>query len=330
MVGDAKSLRWSLKNFGLSDSVISAAWPDWWTDAAEGSLSSQAELRFSVARKLGLDPSELLDDAPRFVWRDEAKFKRFTGDNDFERAALSSFGISIARQILIAAPTGSRPKTLSASFLRKSLLSQAPFVRLVDLLGLCWAIGIPVVHLRLFPLSAKRMCAMTVRSGNRFAILLGKDASYPSPSAFHLAHEIGHIALGHLDHTTALVDVEDPLEGPTNVDEEESSADRYALELLTGSPQPMFATEAQRYTARELARVSSNAAAQLQIEPGTLALCFGYSTREWGKAFGALRWIYSSPHPVWTEINQIAKSQLEWSSLTEDAARFIRAVMQVR
>ena len=101
MATDSKSLRKTLKNFGLSDPIVKAAWPEWWSDEAEYSQSACNELRFTLARKLGLDARSLLErDEPRFVWHDEAKFKHFSGEGNFESAALTSFGIPIAQALI--------------------------------------------------------------------------------------------------------------------------------------------------------------------------------------------------------------------------------------
>lgn len=323
-----KKLRWILQGLGLSDSAIDAAWPGWWSDEAEISESANAELRFSLARKLGLDPRSLLEgEEPRFVWWDEGKFKRVSSESDLERAAISSFGASISRALVAATKAGHSIEGVNAQQMRDLILANEPFVRLVDLLGLCWAIGIPVIHLRVFPLPAKRMCAMAVQVGDRFAILLGKDSDYPAPIAYFLAHELGHIVLGHLEDQAAIVDLQDPLEANGDSDEEERAADRFALELLTGVSEPTVTTETRRYTATQLAQNLLATAHEVRIEPGTLALCFGHSTGDWPKAYAAMKAIYTTKQPVWSEVNQIALRQFDWTAIPEDLAFFVRAVM---
>ena len=70
-----------IQSTGLSQSAVAAAWPEWWSKDAESSPSANVELRFSLARKLGLDPRSLIADEaePLFVWDDAARFKGFTG-----------------------------------------------------------------------------------------------------------------------------------------------------------------------------------------------------------------------------------------------------------
>jgi hypothetical protein len=319
-----------LRQCGLTESAISAAWPEWWSESADASPSAQAELRFSVARKLGLDAKSLLElGAPRFIWGDSVKYKGFSGDEGSERPAISSFGSSAAR-IFLSGTTQSdfNLKGRTALELRAALLHDgASFIQLKDLLALCWGIGVPTVHLRVYPLSAKRMVAMSVCVGDRFAILLAKDGKYPAHSIFHLAHEIGHIALGHVGVGSALVDMDDPSARGPNDDPEEIAADQYALELLTGSPRPEIEVQGKGNRASELAQQSLSVGPSMRIEPGILALCYGFATKNWATANRALSSIYTSATDVWLEVNRIAEKQLNWSALTDESAGFARALL---
>jgi hypothetical protein len=318
-----------LRRSGLGRAAIDAAWPDWWSPEAEGSESAQAELRFSLARKLGLDPRSLLQDDVRFVWRDEAKFKQLSTETVDQRAALSSFGVSIARALVAGTPAiDFAPIGLESEELRFAILINRPYVELGDLVAFCWGVGIPVVHLRVFPLPSKRMCAMTVRIGERFAVILGKDVRYPAQAAYYLAHEIGHIALSHLADGSAVVDLQDPLVSSDDSDEEEVAADQYSLRVLTGHATPTVLGESQTYNAPALARATLSAANELRIEAGTLALCFGHSTGAWQRTMSAMNFIYGADRSaLWTEINNTALQQLDWSRIPHDSSGFLRTVM---
>ncbi|TCS37908.1 hypothetical protein EDC30_103200 [Paucimonas lemoignei] len=313
---------------GLSDSAINAAWPEWWSDAADASPSAQAELRFSIARNLGLDPRSLLDDqAPRFVWNEAAKYKNFTGDQERDRPAITSFGASVSRTLVRAVPQHYSLVGVPAFTIRQSILANKSFISFVDLLGLVWGMGIPTIHLKVYPLSAKRMCAMAVRIGERAAILLAKDSQYPASIAFHLAHEIGHIALGHIDEGSALIDMEDPAEQTENIDDEELAADRYALELLTGDPNFTIEKQGQGRNARQLANEALQTGPAHGIEPGTLALCYGHVTKEWATVQAAMAHIYTNAKPAWSETNKVAAREISWELLSDERASFLHAVM---
>ncbi|HEV2491939.1 MAG TPA: hypothetical protein VG204_02580 [Terriglobia bacterium] len=328
MKDNSDRLRRRLRKVGLSESAIEAAWPAWWSDAADASASAQTELRFSLARKLGLDPHSLLDDEeePRFIWTDEARFKHLSGEGPQELAAITSFGTALGRY-LIAATTGSTLGTdWSSTGLRIAILRNQPYVRLLDLLAVCWSLGIPTIHLRIFPSERKRMSAMAVRIGERNAIMLGKDSMYPPHVAFYLAHELAHIGLGHLSREPVVVDLDDVELAVPDGDPEEVAADRFALELLTGLPEPKVLPWSA-YNAPELARVAIEASSRLAIEPGTLALCFGYSTQDWATANAALQRIYAKPQPVWAEVNKLALSQLALDLIPDDARAYLKTVL---
>ena len=329
----ARQLRGRLREMGLSESAIGAAWPRWWSNEADASVSAQTELRFSLARNLGLDPRSLFDvqERPRFAWHRQARFKHLTTEGDVERDAVGSFGRALGSLLVTATDSPVSPLSgESAGHLREAILaSQVPYVRLVDLLALSWSVGIPVVHLRVFPWPQKRMAAMSVRVDGRSVVLLAKDSEFPAQIAFYLAHELGHIALDHLEKEAVIVDLEQDNPIMDGQDAEEADADSFALELLTGQSRPVIVSAINAgSSAKELVRVARNSAEELRIEPGTLALCFGYSTQRWATANSALKQIYVEPKPVWSEVNGIAKLHLRREQLPQDAGDYLDSVLE--
>jgi hypothetical protein len=321
-----------LRQLGLSRQAIERAWPGWWSAEAESSTSARTELAFSLARRFGLDPRSLLEGSggAEFRWADEARFKHRSNQSDAELSAITSFGKSVATALLAATPPGtSAIMGVSAAAIRAAILREGrPYPELGDLLALAWAVGVPVVQLRLYPLSRKRMAAMTVEVNSRSAVLIGKDANYPAPIAFYLAHELGHVAHGHAAGGRLLVDFEMAHPALVQDDEEERMADEFALEVLTGRPQPfVVAASGQRSSARELARVALSAGPDLGIEPGVLAQCYGFSTGDWPAASGALRRIYTEARAVWQPINALARRELDLRAIPADSAEFLEAVL---
>lgn len=289
-------------------------------------------MRFSLSRKLGLDPHSLIEDArePRFVWKDTARFKHLKGETVIEQAGITSFGVALGSLLLSGVSAWRSVAGMMARDIRAALIGGRPFIELADLLALGWSLGIPVVHLRVFPWQQKRMAAMAVQLGERGAILLGRDAEYPAQIAFYIAHELAHLALGHIEAGQSIVDLETSSLTEAEADPEENAADRYALELLTGQDSPMVVSGTGRASARSLATAALHASGELQVEPGTLALCFGYSTNQWPVANAALRFIYSAPKPVWREVNSVAREQLELDQIPDDAQTYLEAVLGPR
>jgi hypothetical protein len=273
-----------------------------------------------------LEPKPLLGERVEFIWNDEARFKHLSAEQEIQKAALTSFGVSVAR-LLLRATAGSPAPAMTAEQLRKAILAGERFVDLNALIATCWALRIPVIHLRVFPLDTKSMHAMVVSVEERYAILLGRDAQYPAPVAFTLAHELGHIMLGHLAGAPALVDLEDPALVRDDDDDQERAADRFALELLTGSAEPDIQTSSDRFSAPTLAAAVLDAAPQYAVEPGTLALCVGFLRHAWPVAMSALRFIYREKKPAWREVNGIADSELNWDALSAEGGHYLRNVM---
>ncbi|MFD6290931.1 ImmA/IrrE family metallo-endopeptidase [Streptomyces sp. NPDC060205] len=321
-----EQLRRELRQAGIANAAIDAAWPQWWSDEAAESVSATAELTFTVARRLGLSPRALFDGSPQFLWRDETKFKNLSSQSDEEEAALASFGMAIGRSAITATSGEVLPSNLTAATLREAILQQSRYVGPVDLLSFCWSFGIPILQLQVFPLQAKRMHAMTVQVDGRFAVLLGLETKYPAKAAYIIAHEIGHIVLGHLGANGALLEMADPMSIDES-DDEELAADRFALELLTGREDPQILPDVTSYNSSQLAKAAVDASDRERVDPGVIALCLGHATKKWDKSFGALKIIPPGERDVGREINETAANQFDWGSLSYSSQEYLSRVM---
>lgn len=320
-----QSLRQQLRRDGLTDRAVDAVWPAWWSAEAESSPSATAELRFTLARRLGLSPASLFEDAPEFVWRADARFKNLGDLNDHEAAVLASFCVGVGSHLISALdPSVNVPALPDAAALRRFIFRDAGTVNLMSLLVVCWAVRLPIVQLRVFPLRHKGMHAVATRAGERNAVLIGRESRFRAQVCFWVAHELGHIALGHVGESCALLDVEDPAEHPG--DAEEGAADRYALQLLTGSPSPDITISSESYSATQLASAVLKEASSHRIDPGVLALCAAHQDGKWERAFGALK-VLQDEDDVPTRLNEVASSQLDLARLSADNEHFLRTVM---
>lgn len=325
---EAQRIRRSLRQAGLTSSAIDAVWPGWWSEDAEGSLSATAELRYSLARRLGFSPRSLFEDEPTFTWSDDTRFKNLGTATAHDAAILASFSVAVGRAAVGSTEaSGPSLRGTSAHVLRSQLLLSQTWVDLLGLLSLCWGVGVPVLYLEVFPLPSKHMHAATTRIDSRDAILLGRSSSYPAQVAYYLAHEIGHIALGHSAGSAALVDVDDPLQ-VADRDDDEVAADRFALELLTGNPDPQIEWTDEDFSGAQLAEVALRQGPPLGIDPGVLALCVGHRSGRWPQTFRALSILQDGQQlDLPSQINALARSQIDWSALTADAAEYLDAVL---
>lgn len=325
---DERRLIRELRQAGLTARAIDAAWPEWWSEEARTSTSAATELRFTLARRLGLSPSALLQDRPVFLWRDEARFKSLSA-TEAEREVITSFGMGIARLLISAAPAPDVEPIEDPLRLRAELLQGAPAVGFDQVASAAWAFGIPVVYASILPTASKRMHAMSVQVDGRFAIVLGRQYTHRSHAAYAIAHELGHCLLGHLSTTSAIVEMDDPVEVGAVGDEEERAADRFALEVLTGSPEPQIQASDDDFNAIQLAYAALAASPEYGIDAGVLALCLGHRTGLWRQAFGALKRIPPGRQNVGRIINALAWTQLRVEELSGDGHEYLANILGV-
>jgi len=321
-----RQLRRELQHAGIANAAIDAVWPQWWSDDASQSVSATAELTYTVARRLGLSPRALFDGSAQFLWRDDTKFKKLDARTGDEEAALASFGIAVGRCALGATPPTRFRGDLNVQTLRDIILGQNRLVSGPELINVCWSLGIPVLQLRVLPLRQKRMHAMTVRVSDRYAILLGFESRYFARIAYILAHELGHVLLGHLEQSDALLEVDDPLVSGST-DAEETEADRFALKLLTGQEDPRVISDVPSYSASQVADAARTTATHVNIDPGVLALCLGHATKKWDRSIGALKIIPPGEQNVGELINNVAAKQLNFGELSFNNQEYLARIL---
>jgi len=332
-----------LLDVGLSQELVDASMPDWWLPQDQESPSARALASLLLARRLSIDPETLLDDGVPvgFLHTEPTKFKHMRLADGPRRDALIAFAHGVSR-ILLSMAEDEAGRTVPADplTLRKALLDpDHPFVSFGDVLAACWSLGVPVLQLRLFPARTKGVTAIAVRLRQRHAILVARETGFEAQYMFHVAHELGHIALGHLDDAGAIFDA-DP-DDPDNRadelidDEEEQAADSYAQALLTGSANfnvvrlDLTRNDAKLGTASELAERAIGTGLGLGVDPGHIVMCFGHSTKEWGLANAAAKLLPRQPDKPGTLVNKVLWEQLSRSAQDDQAVAFLKAVAPV-
>lgn len=342
MANNADQLVNRLLDIGLSQEVVDLSLPDWWVVEDNESASARAMASMLLARRLNLDPTTLLDDGVPvgFLHTGVSKFKHMRLADGARRDALVGFATGVGRILLSLAedePAHAVPK--DPLDLRKALIAERPFVSFGDVITACWSLGVPVLHLRVFPAQTKGVTAIAVKLGGRHAILVARESGFDAQYMFHVAHELGHIALGHLEDGGAIVDADpnDPENERDELvdDEEEHSADAYAQALLTGSPSfEVFGPEEtqgpQRFgTARELATRAQQLSGELRVDPGHLVMVFGHSTMDWKFAFAAAKLLPQQPKKPGSLVNRVMWQQLGELQGDEQSIAFLKAVAPV-
>lgn len=140
---------------------------------------------------------------------------------------------------------------------------------------------------------------------------------------FHLAHELGHIVLGHVDTVPFLVDQEVER---SDTDPEEAAANLFATELLTGLKEPWL--PGKGLTGSVLAERSAAAGRAYRIDPGTVALNYGWLVRDrWGVVATALAMLEPSGDAPAVIRSKMAE-RLQWDKLPDESQDYLQRVTE--
>lgn len=286
MTDTIQNLYSALSAHGLQKKDVRAVLPSWWEDEIATTPAGLQQAKLILAKALNLKIRPLVEDPPRVEF-DLPAMRRFklngkTTEDDVELA------VSLARsasKLVLSAIDQPYTKPGSAADVREKILASGKqWIDLESLIEYCWEIGIPVIHLA-SALMKRKMDGIAMATKGRPTIVL----SSLKPSGFllfHLAHELGHIALGHLEPNGAIVDneIKKDLE---NKDASERDADNYALELLAGNHRNLILG---RYEPpAKLARTVIDFGRRNGIAPTHVLLNCAYNGNFWGLCVNTLK-----------------------------------------
>lgn len=233
-----RELRAELAEAGLAWRSLKLALPDW-VDSAFDSRSGVVELKTFLSRNVGLRVSDegklTAKELPVACFKTNAATS--VDQVMAARAVATACGRLVAKATAI--PYSRLPE--DADVFRSSILkgSNKPWIDLPMLLDACWRHGIPVIYLPTLPVDGRKMEGMVTNVGGHPVIIITKKVPHPDWLLFLLAHEIGHLAAGHLPEGEGQAIVDDTVElAPgDDRDQQEREANRFATHLLAPAGQ---------------------------------------------------------------------------------------------
>ena len=325
-----KTLYRRLTEVGLTrDFVRKTALPSWWDDEVAANPAGYAQGLLLLSRHLGLELGSLQDESIPVKLRDfgVCKYKK-RDDVTEDELALARVMATRAAQLAAEATTTAPTSLLgSAGEIRQQILDGgACCVGLRELLDYCWSVGTPVLHLDHFPRNARRPDGFAARVHGRSVVVLCRRATYSAWLLFILAHELGHIGLGHISEDGALLD--DAVDADSQ-DVEEQQANAFAEELLTGHPDKRYVAADRWPKAGQLAENARQIGRLSMVDPGHIALNYAHSM---GKEFfpvgvAALKILEPDADAIGVVREKMAE-RLDWSRLPEDSSEFLLRVTQ--
>jgi hypothetical protein len=317
-----------LKSVGLTrHKVRKFILPDWWDDQIAVNPAGFAEGISHISRHVGLELASLRDTASEIAFRDAGvcKFKKSKHTTEDQLQLTRSLATRVAQMVNAATtePCGSMPKTAAQA--RSEILGQGhPWVGLSNLVDYCWSLGVPVVHLTSF-LGSRQPDGLAVKVRGRSVVVLCKKAKAPAWLLFILAHELGHIVLGHIPENGALIDEN----VDTNErDDEEVAANAFAIELLTGEKEAQFRAGGRWPNAEMLANRAKEIGRAQKIDPGHIVLNYAHNMgNEFFPVANAALGKLETAEAMGIVRRKLAQ-HLDWSRLPEDSSEFLMRVSQ--
>lgn len=315
-----------LDSVGIHPNFAKRALPAWWDDeiASDPAGLQQAQLYFARAFNIEIQSLAASAEVARFrVTERKFKLNRNVPENSVVVSA--NYVTGIARLALCGSAFEQVVPFADPLRLRSTILQRHTCVNLEALLEWCVSAGIPVLHVENLP--GKKMSGIVVREEGKYAIVLCKKG-HPSLLLFYLAHEIGHIAMGHLSSDGIVAD--DKIGGTetdADADEKEMEADGYAIRLLNG--------KIERYTAgRKMAAESLCAGAvstgeKNQVDPGHIIANYCYGHKLYGlqnKALGML----DGPSQGGPVINAAFFKSIDESLFSDDQLDLLKAATKAK
>jgi hypothetical protein len=318
-----KDLFQRLRPLGFDEKFIRrVVLPDWWEDSLAEVPANRALAEMAIARHLDLPLAALRrpECALDFPALPNVCLKR-AKDATFDEVKAAIYVAKHAAELTVENLKALPPftGTVTAAQARSCILQRHDLVTLATLLEFCWSHGIVVVHLSLLPKLSRKIQGMALFVARRPVLVLASGYDAPPRLAFHLGHELGHLFLEHVKPGDALLadgDLNNPDDNP-----DEKQADEFSCEILTGKKNPTF-DSTYNLRAQELAEAAARFGRDNQIDPGTVALCYGYYKRLFGSAQAALN-ILEQDQGAHQVIAQALQAHLDIDNLPDSSERFL-------
>lgn len=324
MTNPMDSLYARLSQRGLTKAFARRLLPDWWDDSLAATPSALLQAQLIISAGMNFELRSLRDSSAKIEFKAARRKFKFSKAVDEPSIQLSAeYATAIAKMAIQAVPSPFVLPPPSALSIRNALLLTHKCIDLSALLDYCNRTGIPILHMPELP--GKKMDAVAIRHHGRSAIVLCTKKVAPY-LLFHLAHEIGHIALGHLgSEDGTLIDT---VITSNTADADERAADSFAVQLLNGC-EIRYSSTGKYVTAVKLANAAMSYGQQNKIDPGHIILNFAYAAENFALANAALKLLPPSATDS-SIINKNLLALINLDFLSDDQASLLTKSLAIK
>lgn len=325
----------ALKSIGLTSRQVGFLLPGWWSPEIELSKSGALEMAMYISRRLRLDLDELVSGrATSLDAENRVSYKHSASVQKSSLTTATRMARALAHTVLAGRRKSGPDLPLSAERMRALAIEASPkaCVDLDSILSICWQLEIPVIPLLRLPNGVRKMDGAAMNIQGRPVIVVSKATESKAWLSFIIAHELGHIALGHLHDDEVIVD--DRLQAGSEMstgegDDQEVQATLWGLALL-GGPQVLEEVSSwpDHLIASELALKSYQLEKTHSVAAGHVALRYAFQHQRFPEAQNALRYMPEDKHGL-ASVQNALREELSSQWLAEDAQDFILRMTEI-
>jgi Zn-dependent peptidase ImmA (M78 family) len=303
--------------------VREKALPSWWNDELNDKPLAVLEGAGHIAKRLHLDLTSLLDDlVPQFKPLPRTKFKYHDQNHRDVPTTAQQLASRVAE--IVACSTNIKFKSIPSDprQIRSEIVSKHPQVTLYSLLDYCWQQGIAVIYFNDYPSKIRKITGIIQWLDERPVIVLSSGKTEPACLAFHLAHELGHLALGHIQEGIL---VDDKIEKDSD-DQEENDSNQFAVSLLIGD----FDNHLKK-TFKNANQLKTEILKVVQIDktidPSALTWNYGWNKDCFGLATKCVSFLTDPKSDGKQTINDFLEKHINWDSLSDDNTDYLEQIL---
>lgn len=305
-----------LSQVGLSESYVrKSALPSWWDDELNNKPAAVLEGAGHIAKRLHLDLRSLLSDDQEVQFKElpETKFKYHLQQGSDVPGTSHQLASRVAELVAYGVQTPFVPVPEDVNQVRSEILQDHPQINLESILNYCWQHGVAVVYFNDYPENTRKITGMIQWQGDRPVIVLSSKRTYPAWLAFHLAHELAHLALGHIKEGIL---IDDDIKQDSS-DQEEIDANVFAVKLLVNNLDNCFKGQDVTSSKHLKNKINKHLKSDSTVDPCALAFNYAWNGGRYAFATKAVEQLNASKdgHKV---INQFLENHLDWESLSDD------------